>query len=539
MKLKNSDFCHFQNFQSSFVGFVRFVAPSSFPFPGLIAIFGTGTRITDMHVITSRRSFLASTSAWAAGCALGLGKSADHQTVSILHTTDLHGHILPTNAYSGMDDVGGFARCATQIRAWRKENPNSLLVDIGDLYQGTATSYHNEGKLFVDLLGNFEYDAWVLGNHDFDWGPTTLENNIRASKTPILTANLTGAPEKVIPWKMAESNGFKIALIGLITPGLPYWLMPETLGGILPEETVPALKKSIAQAKSAKADAIVVLGHFGHRKEDDFANPLRETIDKAPGVDAFIGGHTHVRIPSLEIGDTLFTQAGYFGINCGKLDLTFDKNSRKLIAKTAETAYMNGEIELDPGVINLSQPELKAAAEQLARKLTTLEKPITGKGRDSPLARFLCETFSSALKRTGNPVDAVFHGTFGTPEIPAGDVTVANAWKILPYENTFITATITTAQLLEILAEDRKTYSDRTLWPFETVWDKRVPVRLLKNGNELDPEKPITVAFNSYDSQSGGKDLMRLREIVNLPSSNRKPIDLNSRDTLIEGLLNL
>ncbi len=427
----------------------------------------------------------------------------------------------------------------TQIRAWRKENPASLLVDIGDLYQGTAASYHNEGKLFVDLLGKFEYDAWVLGNHDFDWGPAVLENNIRSAKIPILTANLIGAPEKVIPWKMAEVGGFKIALIGLITPGLPYWLMPETLGGMSPKETVPALKKSIAQAKSAKADAVVVLGHFGHKKEDDFANPLRETLAQAPGADAFIGGHTHVRIPSKEFGETLFTQAGYFGINCGKLDLTFDKNSRKLISKTAVTAYMNDEVDLDPSVINLSQPELKTAADQLARKLTTLKEPIKGKGRDSQLANFLCETFAAALKRDGNPVDAVFHGTFGTREIPAGVVTVGDTWNILPYENTFVTVSLTPGQLLEIVEESRKTPSDRTLWPYEIVWEKRVPVRILKDGSDLDPGKRITVAFNSYDSQSGGRDLMRLREIVNLPSSNRKPIDINSRNALIEGLLNM
>ena len=492
-----------------------------------------------MNVITSRRSFLASTSAWAAGRALGYGQTPDHRTVSIFHTTDLHGHILPTRTYSGQDDVGGFARCATQIRAWRKANPASLLVDVGDLYQGTAASYNNEGKLFVDLLGKFEYDAWVLGNHDFDWGPEVLKTNIGSSKTAIITANLIGAPEKVIPWKMVEAGGFKIALVGLITPGLPFWLTPETLGGIKPSETGPALKKAIAQAKSEKADAIVVLGHFGLKDEDDFANPLRETIAAVEGADVFIAGHTHVHVPSLEIGSTLFTQANYFGINCGKIDLTFDLSSRKLISKSAETAYMDSKVEMDPAVIDLTQPELKKASEQLARKLTTLEAPIKGKGRNSPLARFLCETFSEALKRNGTPVDAIFHGTFGTPEIPAGEVTVADAWEILPYENIFVTAELTPAQLLEIIAEDRTTYSDRTLWPYEVVWEENVPVRILDGGSDLDPAKKIKVAFNSYDSQSGGQRLMRMREIVYLPSSERKSVDINTRNALIEGLLNV
>ena len=486
----------------------------------------------------SRRQFLATTSAWAASASLGFGKSADTRTVSIIHTTDLHGHILPTKTYAGRTDVGGFARCATQIRRWKKENPDSILADIGDLYQGTTASFNTEGRLFVDLLANFEYDAWTLGNHDFDWGREVLDKNIGAAKISILTANLTGAPEKVIPWKMREVAGFKIALIGLVTPGLPYWLMPETLGGISPTAPAAALKKSIAQAQSAKADAIVVLGHFGHRKEDDFANPLRETIKQVPGADVFIAGHTHVLIPSLEIGKTLFTQANYFGIHCGKVDLTFDVNSRKLIARTAITEFMDDRFDLDPAVINLSQPELKKSAEQLARVLTTLKDPIKGTHRNSPLAKFLCESFASAFRRNKTPVDAVFHGTFGTPEIPAGPVTVADTWQILPYDNTFVTVTLAPAQLLEILAEDRKSQSDRTLWPFEVVWKKQVPVRILKDGSDLDPAKPITVAFNSYDSQSGGQTLMRLREIVQLPSSNRSPIHINARDALTEALIN-
>ncbi|MBC7978976.1 MAG: bifunctional metallophosphatase/5'-nucleotidase [Armatimonadetes bacterium] len=499
-----------------------------------------------MSAHLSRRHFLATSSAWAAASSLGIAQSSDHRTISIIHTTDLHGHILPLINYAGKGDVGGFARCATQIRRWKKENPNSLLVDIGDLYQGTAASFNNQGRLFVDFLANLEYDAWVLGNHDFDWGPEVLGKNLEAAKTSILTANLTldsktpgnlpGSLGKIIPWKMCEIGGFKIALIGLITPGLPYWLTPETLGGILPTDTTAALKKSIAQAKSAHADAILVLGHFGHRERDDFANPLNQTLRHAPGADVYIAGHTHIHIPSMEVENTLFTQVGCFGEFCGKIDLTFDLNSRKLISKAAITELMDARYELDPGVINLAQPALKASAGQLARVLTTLTAPIP----QSSLTGFLCECFAAALKRNQTPVDAVFHGTFGIKEIPVGPVTVADAWKIVPYENMLVTATLTPTQLLEIVAEDRDNHSGRTLWPFEVISDEmKKPVRILKDGTDLPADKTITVAFNSYDSQSGGQSLMRLREIIQLPSSNRRSIDINTRDALIESLLKL
>lgn len=493
-----------------------------------------------MAASVSRRHFLATTAAWAGGSSLAFPATADTKTISILHTTDLHGHIMPTKTYSGLPDVGGFARCATRIRSWRKQNPNSLLVDVGDLYQGTAVSYENEGRLFVDLLTEFGYDSWTLGNHDFDWGPEVLAKNLAAAKTTILTGNLTGAPENVIPWKMQDVGGFKIALIGLVTPGLPYWLMPETLGSIKATDPALSLKKSIAQAKFAKADAIVVLGHFGQLKVDDFANPLRETLKAAPGADVFIAGHTHKNISSETVEGVLYTQAGYFGINCGKVDLTFDINSRKLIAATSETDFMDSSVELDPGVIQFSQPHLRDSDEQLARQIAVLDEPMLGKKRDSPLARFVCKSIQRAVRKKKIKVDAVFHGTFGTPLIPKGPVTVADAWEILPYENTLVVAEITPKQLFEILNEDRGiSGSDRTLYPFTVVYENRKATNILIDEKPIDPETPLNVVFNSYDSQSGGRRLIRLREIIHSESANRTPLDINTRDALIEEFLSL
>src|ERR1700736_1423277 len=109
--------------------------------------------------------------------------------ISILHTTDLHGHILPTSDYAGKADLGGFARCATQIRRWRRQNRNSILIDIGDVYQGTDVSLRTKGALMIDLFNYLKYDAWILGNHEFDWGIESFSDALRRSTMPVLAAN--------------------------------------------------------------------------------------------------------------------------------------------------------------------------------------------------------------------------------------------------------------------------------------------------------------------------------------------------------------
>src|SRR5260370_21713051 len=94
----------------------------------------------------------------------------DAVCISILHTTDLQGIIMPTFDYKGNPDLGGMARCVTQIRQWRRQNPNSILIDVGDVYQGTDVGLRSRGEVMIDLFNYLEYDAWIIGNHEFDWG---------------------------------------------------------------------------------------------------------------------------------------------------------------------------------------------------------------------------------------------------------------------------------------------------------------------------------------------------------------------------------
>ena len=503
---------------------------------------------------STRREFLAATAgagaAWMAGgpvaAARDLGRA---RTISIFHTTDLHGRILPTSTYEGLDDVGGLARCATCIRQWRRESPHSLTVDVGDVVQGTAVSLESGGSIMIDLFNRLGYDAWTLGNHDFDWGPEKLEANLALSRMPVLTGNLeragrkpgdlTGAWGNVRRWLVKEVGGFRIGLIGLITPGLPYWLAPETLGGTAATDPAAELAASLREVRSEKPDAIVVMGHMGWRFQDDYANPVRALLRDADDVDVYLAGHSHQNQPSWSLHDVLCSQANYHGIHCGRIDLTFDVDSRRLVERRAFTVLMDDRFALDPAVMERARPDLARADEQLARRVATVRRPIAGQGRGSELAALLCETFAAALGRQGTPVEGVFHGTFGTGDLQPGELTVADCWKIVPYENMLATARVTARDLLEIVAEDagdRK--SDRTLWPFEVTRDAGgKPSAIRREGREIDPDRRLAIAFNSYDAQSGGRRLMKLREILQRPASELRTTSIDTRGALIEGLL--
>ena len=508
-----------------------------------------------MNTSITRRSFLARSAAasltltgsfspWSEAAEKGRAK-----TISIFHTTDLHGHIRPTETYEGLAGVGGLARCASCIRQWRKTSPDSLTVDVGDLYQGTPVSHSTNGNLMVDLLNRLGYESWTLGNHDFDWGPEVLEANLAASTAAVLTGNLSrsgqpagsfsGAWEKVRPWAMHDVGGFKIAIIGLVTPGLPFWLTPETLGGTEVTDPAASLAASVKEAKGEGAEAVVVTGHMGWRYQDDYANPVRELLKSVEGVDVYLAGHSHQDRSAWMQDDVLCSQASYYGIHCGRVDLTFDTASRKLVERRVFTVLMDDRFAADPLVMQVAEPAIAASDTELARTVCRVSAPIAGGKRGSPLVALLCQAFADVLAKQKMPVDGVFHGSFGTEAIEAGELTVADCWKIIPYENLLVTAELTGRQLVEIVREDKKDRSsDRTLWPFELTLDRGgTPTRFTLAGEPVDPDRRYTIAFNSYDGQSGGRRLMRFREFVASPEAKRTTTAIGTREALIDACL--
>ncbi len=488
--------------------------------------------------------------------------SDEQVTISLLHTTDLHGHIRPTTSYGGMTNVGGIARCMTQLRKWRKSSPHHLTLDIGDLYQGTHASLATKGELMVQLLNQCQYDAWVAGNHDFDWGEDVFRRAVELSGMPVLSANLQAdgflaghqshrgsAYAGLLPTMVREKAGIRIGIIGLTTPGLPFWLNPSQLGSIATIAPLVALEQSIAQLYSQDVHSIVLAGHMGLKRGDgdDYANQVNRLLQAFPEIDVYIGGHTHRDRPSTVIGHTLFTQAGYHGIWAGRVDLTFRADDKRLIRRDAETLLMDDRIDEDPMVLatakealDLSDSEMNKPMGKLALDLK--EGRYGDVGPDSQ--SLICAGIRHALGKRGEKIDGVLHGSFSDDTISAGQKTLADLWEIIPYENRIVSADITGEQLMAIIKEAFNSGFGKKLFGFhvESRWDGLKREREISqirraDGKPIDRSTTYRIAFNSYDAQSGGRKLMVLRDVLLKFSSNTVYHPIDTRAALADWFL--
>src|SRR5436190_10024546 len=482
----------------------------------------------------------------------------DAVCISILHTTDLHGHILPTSDYDGTSDRGGLARCATQISRWQRENPNSILIDVGDVYQGTDVSLRNKGALMIDLLNHLEYDAWVVGNHEFDWGRPWFERALQQSNMPVLAANMVmegkSAGEfadakhpfaKIQPFILKDIAGIKIAIIGITTPGMHFWLWPEFTRGLDFRHPVEPVRRAIAMATSQGADAIVLTGHMGLKTRtggDDFANTVMALTSEFPNVAVFIAGHTHQDVPSRLTNGVLFTQADHFGIHVGRVDLVFDRNLKKLLRREAISELMDHRFACDQIVLSRAKSQLAESSAAISARIGEVAETLRSRsepGRPSDLEKLIGTAIMETLSERNVPVDGVMHGSFGdTAELVAGPKSVRDVWNVIPFENYIVTAQLSPEEIKISMDEVFATHEKRNLLGFAVKTEGRggkgkIVSMTLANGEPLDRNKKYVIALNSFDARSGGHHFMKLRVFLERPEAHCTLHPVQTRDALI------
>ncbi len=275
-----------------------------------------------------RRTFLQALGAAAAASRLPLsGQDAPGAgRITLLHTNDTHSRIEPFGPGSGKyTGRGGIARRATLIKQIRATTPNVLVLDAGDVFQGTP--YFNEYKGFLDyrLMSMCGYDAGTLGNHDFDNGVDALVAAMAEAKFPFLNCNLDtkGAPalaSRLRPYVVRSFPGVKVGITGLIVDfkGL---VSAKNHLGVDWRDPVESVKPVIRHLREVeKVDLVVVLSHLGHDLHGYAVDDLH-LAKLVPGIDVIIGGHSHTFLDApVKVGETEIFQVGFAGVNLGRMD---------------------------------------------------------------------------------------------------------------------------------------------------------------------------------------------------------------------------
>ena len=297
--------------------------------------------------------------------ALAAGTGETHLT--IIGTSDTHGNIWGYSYEDMKESTGdGLARVATYVNQVRSENPNTILVDAGDTIQGTIMTDDLYSKDTKDhpvpaALNYMGYDAWVLGNHEFNFGVDTLKSIIAQAKMPVLAANIKNADGSYFTgagYTIVERGGVKVAIIGVDTPNIPRW--DGTKQGVSDLAFEPMADAVAARIKDIgdKADVIMVSAHAGLSAEysTDGADAAQTILDKCPEVDVLQLGHTHTTY----INNDGAIPVGEAKNNAGEVvryDLTLNAD-KEITAATVETVSMK-DVAPDQGLRDV--PAIKAA----------------------------------------------------------------------------------------------------------------------------------------------------------------------------------
>jgi 5'-nucleotidase len=438
--------------------------------------------------------------------------AADPQPVHVfvVGTTDLHGSYDSHHESKTAPAYGGLPLIAGYLDVLRADHGRVIVVDSGDLFQGTLESNFFEGEPVVKGYNALGYDAAAVGNHEFDYGPVgpdsvarvagedplgALKKNAKAARFPFLSANLTDkATGKTPSWAkrytMIEANGVKVGIIGLSTPDTPAVTTSANVITLNFGDPIAATVSAAKELRAAGASAIVVIAHMGGRCKNIDVNPedssACETDQEAMRylqalpkgtIDAYFAGHTHSNIRHY-INGVATLQPSPFGREIAILDLTVDPAQHKVtktemapLTMVCAQVYEHTETcdpKKAPTGATLVPKKLEGHAVAEVASVSEIFKPYLAKVaakrnedlgirttdrfkrayyRESPLGDLLTDAMRAHMK-----ADIAFLNSGGIrTDLPAGTILYSHMFDVSPFDNFPAIVTMTGAQVKRML----------------------------------------------------------------------------------------
>jgi 2',3'-cyclic-nucleotide 2'-phosphodiesterase (5'-nucleotidase family) len=407
------------------------------------------------------------------------------KVITILHTNDTHG-TWPAAIYHG--DPEGFAYLATIIADERAKNPNVLLLDAGDTFQGNAFAQYFRNATpnpIAEGLNMLDYDAMTLGNHEFNFGPTTFKTMLGQVDFPILGgANLDDdgsyglADVHVKDYITTTVEGMDVTIFGLTNPRVPRYELPTNIPGLTFYPATVTAKSLVPQLIAEEhPDLLVGLTHIGYSPYGDELDSDVLVAEEVPGIDVIVGGHSHTRLnPAVMITSTvnptgtLVGQALRYAMYLGKMNIGYTGNMTDGYDIVLREGYLigAGEVSTDTAMTTFLDPFVAELNDYTSEELGQTTAPIDA------LDAYTQETNGANLQADAavweladHGVDVDFHlsGAMSNRMVADGaavtnpiTLTVGDMYTLMPYENSLVAISMNGPQLKRVLERAYKVY---------------------------------------------------------------------------------
>jgi len=433
--------------------------------------------------------------------------------LTILHTNDTHGHLLPFSypaivpAGSDMEqlserrNIGGIARRAALAQRIRTEQKGRGIpvwfVDIGDFSDGTPFSTVYKGEADVAAMNAAGYDFSTFGNHEFNNSLTQLRKLLQLTRHPVLLANAVDRTTKQPlgqAWRVERVGSVRVGLFGLVTREAATYPAAKEGVDILDEV---ATARRVVETLRRQADIVVLLSHAGETTDLKLAAEV-------PGIDVIVGGHSHSRMPigrlvwrgsdskQNDVNGTVIVQAFQWGGELGRLDLLFEKDAGgawRVSGHRARLVPITADLPAEPmvaGVVDRFWQPIAARYGEVVAKATA---DFSSRGDDAAPYNLVAD----AVRETYG-VDVEFENSGGVrAPLVAGDVTRTDLVTMDPFDNSVVLFKATGAQIKDLLAR----YAPYVSGLRYRLVDGKLEEATIA-GRPIDDDRTYTGATNSY-----------------------------------------
>ncbi len=473
--------------------------------------------------------------------------------LTILHWNDFHARNLPyriskKDSVTGESEsyyIGGTSNMLGYINKLREKN--TLLLNGGDDFQGTPISTITRGNSQIELLNLYGLDAFVIGNHEFDYGQYSLDSALKKANFDYLSANVFLKSEKRTfgkPYVIKKINGIKCGIIGLTATDLMTLTLPKNVSDIEMLNTDSVITAGVKYLKKKKCDLIILLTHIGLDKDKKLAEKFSKDID------IIIGGHSHTPLFRPEIvKGVVIAQAGSYSRWLGKIDMTVDTEKDTVLNSFAKLIETKMDSSIYDRKAQMKVESMLAAVQgDLMNVIGNLESDWKrGFSEESNLGQWEADAVRNKVG-----TDIAFLNSGGIrKDLPKGEITINDIWEINPFGNTIVTFVISGKGLMQMIKNNIKSRvmeidelgsSDMIIVSgIKVVYDSKKVLagddnfieKVLVNGEEISDSKNYTVATNNYVGTQLKKYFGEQQEKITIYDTN-----IIDRDLMIEAVIN-